>query len=142
MRRFAISLFLVILASLIFYGGAGVNFVSYCCGVCEKEGVEALLEAKCCEIHGHDHSRDKLANNTVECCGMNGCGIERVDFDWNSVNIQVPDLQPVVHDLLFSSIFESLQIASLFADSYEIRVTGPPVACPRVYLSLLTTLLI
>ena len=65
-----------------------------------------------------------------------------VDFDWNSVNIQVPDLQPVVHDLLFSSIFESLQIASLFADSYEIRVTGPPVACPRVYLSLLTTLLI
>lgn len=101
--------------------GSGVNFVSYCCGVCEKEGVEALLEAKCCEIHGHDHSRDKLANNTVECCGMNGCGIERVDFDWNSVNIQVPDLQPVVHDLLFSSIFESLQIASLFADSYEIR---------------------
>ena len=74
--------------------------------------------------------------------GMNGCGIERVDFDWNSVNIQVPDLQPVVHDLLFSSIFESLQIASLFADSYEIRVTGPPVSCPRVYLSLLTTLLI
>ena len=45
---------------------------------CEKEGVEALLEAKCCEIHGHDHSRDKLANNTVECCGMNGCGIERL----------------------------------------------------------------
>ena len=44
MRRFATSLFLVILASLIFYGGAGVNFVSYCCGVCEKEGVEALLE--------------------------------------------------------------------------------------------------
>ena len=118
MRRFATSLFLVILASLIFYGGAGVNFVSYCCGVCEKEGVEALLEAKCCEIHGHDHSRDNLANNTVECCGMNGCGIERVDFDWNSVNIQVPDLQPVVHDLLFSSIFESLQIASLFADSF------------------------
>ena len=105
MRRFATSLFLVILASLIFYGGAGVNFVS-------------------------------------SCCGMNGCGIERVDFDWNSVNIQVPDLQPVVHDLLFSSIFESLQIASLFADSYEIRVTGPPVVCPRVYLSLLTTLLI
>ena len=69
MRRFATSLFLVILASLIFYGGAGVNFVSYCCGVCEKEGVEALLEAKCCEIHGYDHSRDNLANNTVECCG-------------------------------------------------------------------------
>ena len=61
MRRFATSLFLVILASLIFYGGAGVNFVSYCCGVCEKEGVEALLAAKCCEIHGHDHSRDNLA---------------------------------------------------------------------------------
>ena len=107
-----------------------------------KRGWRAFWEAKCCEIHGHDHSRDKLANNTVECCGMNGCGIERVDFDWNSVNIQVPDLQPVVHDLLFSSIFESLQIASLFADSYEIRVIGPPVACPRVYLSLLTTLLI
>ena len=92
------------------------------------------MEAKCCEIHGHDHSRDKLANNTVECCGMNGCGIERVDFDWNSVNIQVPDLQPVVHDLLFSSIFESLQIASLFADSYEIRVIGPPVSLSLIHI--------
>ena len=67
MGRFATSLFLVILASLIFYGGAGFNFVSYCCGVCEKEGVVALLEAKCCEINGHDPSRDNLAHNTVEC---------------------------------------------------------------------------
>lgn len=111
MRRFATSLFLVILASLIFYGGAGVNFVSYCCGVCEKEGVEALLEAKCCEIHGHDHSRDNLANNTVECCGMNGCGIERVDFDWNSVNIQVPDLHQsymICSSPLFSRVYKSL----------------------------------
>ena len=44
--------------------------------------------------------------------------------------------------LYWKLIAVSLQIASLFADSYEIRVTGPPVACPRVYLSLLTTLLI
>lgn len=124
MRRFATSLFLVILASLIFYGGAGVNFVSYCCGACEEEGVEVLLKASCCERHD------------------NGCSVERVDFDWNSVNIQVPDLQPAVHDLLFFSIFESLQVASLFADSNEVRSTGPPVTCPRVYLSLLTTLLI
>lgn len=142
MRRLATSLFLVILASLIFYGGAGVNFVSYCCGACEKEGVGALLEAKCCEIHEHDHGHDGLAKNTLDCRSMNGCGIERVDFDWNSVNIQVPDLQPVVHDLFFSSISEGLEVASLLTSSYEIRVTGPPVACPRIYLSLLTTLLI
>ena len=46
MRRFAISLFLVILASLIFYGGAGVNFVSYCCGVKSGRDVDKFAEMK------------------------------------------------------------------------------------------------
>lgn len=142
MRRLATSLVLVVLASLIFYGGAGVNFVSYCCGICEEEGVEALLEAKCCEIHRPDQGREGLTGSDTDCYSMNCCGIERIDFDWNAVNIQIPDLQPVVHDLFFSSVFESLQIVSLFTNSYDIRVVGPPVTCPRVYLSLLTTLLI
>lgn len=143
MRRTAAYIFLLFLASLIFYGGAGVNFISYCCGDCEKEGVEALLESRCCEIHGHDHDREARFDNRIGCPNMHGCGIERVDFDWNSANVNMPDLQPAVCDLFFLAAFNVPQGLILFVNKYtSVMRTGPPVACPRTYLSLLTTLLI
>lgn len=145
MRRTAAYIFLVFLASLIFYGGAGVNFVSYCCGDCEEEGVEVLLESRCCEIHGHDHDHDRevMVDDRIGCPNMHGCGIERMDFDWNSANVYIPDLQPAVCDLFYLSAFNVSQRQISFINKYtSVMQTGPPVACPRTYLSLLTTLLI
>ena len=53
MKKAVTYLFIVFLASLIFYGGAGVNFITYCCGDCRTEGVAVLLNDNCCEVHGH-----------------------------------------------------------------------------------------
>ena len=53
MKKTVTYLFIVFLASLIFYGGAGVNFVTYCCNDCRTEGVAVLLNDNCCEVHGH-----------------------------------------------------------------------------------------
>lgn len=132
---------LVFLASLIFYGGAGVNLVSYCCDHCEDEGVEVLLEDNCCDIHQHDLPAFVVyASNDTHA---HGCDIERVSFDWNSVNVSLPDLHPVVYDLFFSSIPNTLHIPVLWINKYvSCMITGPPVLCPRTYLSFLTLLLI
>ena len=50
MKNALTYLFVVFLAALVFYGGAGVNLVTYCCTDCSSEGVTALLESKCCDI--------------------------------------------------------------------------------------------
>ena len=61
MKKIVTYLFIVFLATLVFYGGAGVNLVTYCCGDCRMEGVTVLLENKCCEMHGQIGVRIKMA---------------------------------------------------------------------------------
>ena len=73
MKKTVTYLFIVFLATLVFYGGAGVSLVTYCCGDCQTEGVTALLENKCCEMHGQ-----------ARCASQDGCccDVEYVSFDW------------------------------------------------------------
>ena len=55
---------------LVFYGGAGINVISYCCKECRSAGVEALFNDKCCEIHHHDHAKahnHKHYSSTSRC---------------------------------------------------------------------------
>ena len=156
MRKKAAYLCILFLATLIFYGGAGVNLVTYCCGDCRSEGVAVLLEKDCCEVHGHEHGdanehteehaeANLPAGTANTLCGTEDayCDLERVSFDWNSVAQLVVNLQPVVIDLLSFGISSASLPAFLpenklflFADN------SPPFVCPRIYLSLLTTLLI
>jgi hypothetical protein len=106
----------IIMAALVFYGGAGINIISYCCNQCRSAGIEALLEDKCCEIHHHDHTHaaDKHespagasspaqdgrtedrhhggTHHTASChyctdhASGNCCNMERIHFDWNTQN--------------------------------------------------------
>lgn len=148
MKQTATYLFVIILALLVFYGGAGVNLVSYCCNDCETEGVEVLLDDKCCEIHEHSHlanapsimeSADQLSVLMHDNC----CDIERVNFDWSRTPVQTLDLQPAVFDLFYNNLF-NLSLIPLLAltEKSSVMANGPPVLCPHIYLSLLTTLLI
>lgn len=147
MKKKVTYLFILFLATLIFYGGAGVNLVTYCCGDCRSEGVAVLLETDCCEVHGHEHgdASDELLTGMELSCGTEDtcCDLERVSFDWNSVGLLIVNLQPVVTDLMPFSIsplsqFPLLAENKLFLNDDE----APPIVCPRIYLSLLTTLLI
>lgn len=145
MKKAVTYLFVVFLAALVFYGGAGVNLVTYCCGDCRTEGVTALLEDKCCEIHEHEHP---ATAGTDACCHTEsedeGCDVERIYFDWNTIQSSLQNLQPVVIDLASSVFSNTLSfVPDPFAKIYkEAEKEDPPILCPQIYLSLLTTLLI
>lgn len=149
----AFTYFLVILmAALVFYGGAGVNVISFCCDDCRMAGVEVLVEDKCCEIHGHTHEGDHhhhhhhAAGESLDSCLDHPyekcCDLERVDFDWDDVPVSINPLEPVSFSLLLTGLHDVLVIPlPLVREISTVMPTGPPL-CPREYLSLLTTLLI
>ena len=78
MKKTFTNIVVVFMAVLVFYGGAGVNIISYCCNECRSAGIEALINDKCCEIHHHNHddydkhnhslhSHDALASSNSNC---------------------------------------------------------------------------
>lgn len=145
MKKAATYLFVLILATLVFYGGAGVNIISYCCSDCRTEGVEVLLDDACCDVHEHNHGDVELLADEVPCDSLQSmlCDIERVDFDWMYASSQGLDLQPAVFDLFSFGIPDiSLILGPILNKLTSITPTRPPFICPRIYLSLLTTLLI
>lgn len=146
MKNTVTYLFIVFLASLIFYGGAGVNFVTYCCNDCRTEGVAVLLNDNCCEVHGHgccDTPAEEETSCSSGCCEDDYCDLERISFDWSSANNPIVELQPVVIDLLsFSSSLALLVPVPSIKEYISQDQGGPPIVCPRIYLNLLTTLLI
>ncbi|WP_459189374.1 hypothetical protein ACGE0T_04675 [Parabacteroides sp. APC149_11_2_Y6] len=145
MKNALTYLFVVFLAALVFYGGAGVNLVTYCCTDCSSEGVTALLESKCCDIHHHHHCVPEKGEMSPCCHSGDGdcCSMERISFDWSSFHSSDINLQPVVTDLLYSDSFLSvLPLVSELKEPFYADRTGPSWVCPRIYLSLLTTLLI
>ena len=123
-------------AALVFYGGAGVNLVSYCCNLCRMEGIEAVAGDKCCDIHHHDHSD----HSSTDCCSF-----ERISFDWVAHNLSEQDIDfsPFSMDVfmcdpLIVSNFNTISIGKKLAPALH----GPPIVLPRDYLSILTVLLI
>lgn len=145
MKNRVTYLFVVLLASLIFYGGAGVNLITYCCGDCQTEGVAVLLNDNCCEVHEHDccgTTPEPQAGHS--CCNDEDCcGIQRIDFEWSSSDNPVVELQPAVMELLSygSSLYSLIPYPTnnkYFASSQD----SPPVVCPRIYLNMLSVLLI
>lgn len=145
MKNAVTYLFIVFLASLIFYGGAGVNLITYCCGDCRTEGVAVLLNDTCCDVHEHNccSTADEVSACDSGCCEEDCCDMERISFDWSSSNNPIVELQPAVTDLLsFASPLASLVPVPFLKEYISQEQDGPPVVCPRVYLYLLTSLLI
>lgn len=147
------------MAALVFYGGAGINIIFYCCNQCRSEGIEALLKKdKCCEIPQADkhapHSccaKTEQTDPDPEGCGIhctdqtsdNCCHIEHIRFDWstqNTAELNI-DLSPLTF-LLRSEILDISTINFFAGETGAVMPKGPPPACPRDYLSRLTILLI
>ena len=158
MKKIFTHIFAIFMAVLVFYGGAGVNIISYCCKECRSAGIEALVSDKCCEIHNHSHSQaNHKHTSSTSCCNHiahaeesqhssdDSCNIERIDFDWSSQNtdeLEI-DFSPNVHDLFSNNLFSNSPAhLSLICENGTVMPNGPPLACPRDYLSILTVLLI
>ncbi|MDR2916898.1 MAG: hypothetical protein LBV74_19055 [Tannerella sp.] len=160
----------IIMTVLVFYGGAGINIISYCCNDCRSEGIEVLINDKCCDIHKHNHRNNHNHNNQISHCSGNSCdnhteenkcntihascefchdhssgnccSVERISFDWSSHNTseQNVDLSPVILDLLSGDILNISPVHIIITNENN-TATGPPLVCPRDYLSVLTILL-
>ncbi|MGL5937309.1 MAG: hypothetical protein ACRCY5_01100 [Phocaeicola sp.] len=147
----------ILLTLLVTYGGAGVNLFTYCCNDCRSEGVSAILEEKCFDVHESSHAEsDDLHAHCGESCqaleweetlqdrGEASCNINRIDTHWEVSQLSSMALVPI---LLTLPPFFTTQQACLVKPVVEKICTthcnnGPPVQPPRSYLSLLTTLLI
>jgi len=160
----------LLMIALVFYGGAGVNFISYCCNLCRHEGIEAVLKDKCCDIHHHannnltnhvsdccdnscdSHAEDNPVNIPNESCGFsdehasgNCCSFERISFDWSAQNFskQETDFSPVAQELFSHCLLAFSSVDLIKTDKIHSHIPhGPPIVLPCDYLSILTVLLI
>lgn len=132
------------LASLIFYGGAGVNLINYCCGDCLKTGIEAVVTKDCCSTHNHDTETRAKEEMPLSINGIHDCGIERIEFSWTAEDTgRIIQLQPLVTDVLFPASFNSLLIEPVLDSVVQyVENNPPPILPPREYLAQLTVLLI
>jgi len=139
MKKVLTYLVTIVMAALVFYGGAGINLISYCCNICRMEGIDAVINDKCCDIHHHDHENHS-APDCEDCCSL-----ERICFDWCTQNSpeQEINLSPLTLELFSNSLLTISHFDNLTAgDKHAPASHGPPIALPRDYLSVLTVLLI
>ena len=136
---------LTFLAALIFYGGAGVNLVSYCCSNCFNAGLQAVIASEtCCTTHEQESATAGKTDYKTFIDKSHHCGITRVEFEWTTSEddgslLIIPFVTDVLYDLSYTSLLtESEASEPLFIDEAD----PPTVLPPRDYLSLLTTLLI
>jgi hypothetical protein len=134
------------MAALVFWGGSGMNLASYCCGDCQSKGITGLVEGACCKIHHHDHEaihHPESDRNITDSTQEMNCSLLRIVFDWNSTVKTIINPEPVCFDLIAVHLPDGLAIpAPIIINNTFESSSGPPILCPRTYLSLLTTLLI
>lgn len=136
---------ILLLIAAVGYSGSGINYMIYCCNTCQEDGVETVLDNKCCETHSHVHTAvsDQIQSVIEHKDHHSVCAMERVSFDWYAAVAFLVSLQPSVINLnFFSNYFISFSFG-LFAQQTEYTAfSGPPLVSPRQYLTLLTVLLI
>ena len=66
LNRIAQQTFIGLLIAVVLFATCGYEHVSYCCGVCEKEGLSSVVEGKCCEAHDVSCCRAYMAHLSCE----------------------------------------------------------------------------
>ena len=159
------------MAALVFYGGAGINLISFCCNVCRSEGIEAIISENRCISHQHSHTHSGQLSHHVSDCHKNVChtcteehfacnrdeysdshgnqsdgdccSLTRISFDWTVQHVSKQEISLVVQDLFFHTPLTVLPQDSHLTDTPTTHIPhGPPVIPPRDYLSTLRILLI
>ena len=135
-----------IVSLLVFYGGSGINVASFCCDDCKSGGIAGIVEGACCAIHCHKYedANHHQADANSDCDTYDThCSLSRLLNDWDTSNTSTFKFEP--NYFTFTEICLPLDLTASPQIEPEIAYqcsTGPPVCCPRTYLTLLTTLLI
>ena len=147
MKKASYILLSLLLSTLIFYGGAGVNVFSFCCDECQakKMNLAALFVGiECCSNSSEE------THHT--CCqgypfGDTCCTVDRIEFNWQSASSNQIQLQPLSIEL----------DNSLFLAAHNVKPTAyalplyhilkrksqiPPHLSKDEYFDLLCTLII
>ncbi len=147
-RRFMKRMFriftAVLLAGIVVYVGSGVNLYTYCCDDCRAEGVSAVAEHRCCDIHHHDHDEAvhvPEGHHSLE--HGHACAVERIAARWthyvHKINIE-PDfsyLNPLVFGTGVETEFPFVEPLLLYSDTQK-----PPNLSEETYFDLLNMLII
>lgn len=153
MKKNILTFLAVLLASLIAYGGSGVNIFFYCCDDCRAEGVEAVIGDTCCELHHHHHLNGLITHFDEHSCTPHlastpdECGVERISVLWESTSNNNPGVEPLSFHLAHS-LSALIPSAKLLSDvtpligSVNPATQKPPHQSKAEYFSLLTTLII
>ena len=151
MKKKLFAFIALLLIGAVVYGGSGVNVYFFCCNDCRTEGVNAVLEHKCCEIHHHHHLGGLITHYDDHSCtrhlseASDEYGVERVSYSWSSYTHQI-DIQPVFHYLtndLFLVNAEPEILANVYSSIPHYSDTQkPPNLSEDIYFDLLNTLII
>lgn len=151
MKRIAHTIILLLLATVVFYTGAGVTVMKYCCSNC-KASYSILGQKHTC-IHSEKSDESEScpmcnsvvgdADNVLSYTSKgNGCEAERISIDLDSHQFRAYVSVPFIW---LSDIEESsfgYNNESVKSSDLLIYSEPPPDISPRTYLSIIQVLII
>lgn len=152
MKRFAKISVLLIIAVTVFFTGAGVTIINYCCSSCNEQTLFMTEKHACCAKSVH-------LSETKSCCSANNenttanegqayrndphCTASRlsIDIDASSFRSQVYSPFVWVTNIPFC-LTERFPSYNEINQLFFIRFKSPPDISPERYLSIIQTFII
>lgn len=149
MRQVVKTLFLLAIAAAVFYTGAGVTIMNYCCNKCSEQTLFAM-EHKCDAERHHVQTSDDCCSSPKSACNdhttsdekTKHCSASRLSIDLDS-SMSRPHVATPFLWLSDASLFSVQLLPShTIEDDNEDYIEMPPTSPPRSYLSLIRVLII
>ncbi len=155
MKRFAQNFILIIAAATVFFTGAGVTIINYCCNSCSEQTLFMTEQHTCCSL---EHQK---AEQKGDCCSMHkdvshNESCEDTSFTQDiscttsrlSIDIDASSFRPIVSVpfVWISDVSPTIPLSILTDNSLYTQdnsiFESPPDIPPREYLSLIRVLII
>lgn len=159
MKQLVTKIILVIAAVAVFFTGAGVTFIIYCCSGCDTEQTLVVTKAhtccskqmvseeghSCCASHTHytPESNQSEAKGCSTHFDAGHCQTSRLsaDIDLSVFRPQVSNPFVWISDA-YPVLLSSISPDPTNDDDAYVRFESPPNIPPREYLSLMRVLII
>ena len=147
MKKIISITFTLLLAFIFTYAGSGINAYTFCCDDCHTEGVEAIVEDKCCDVHHHEAIVETENSMDAFCEGSHDqCSLERGSLNLQEISTENEHVNLTAHsaDFAFITLLYNLTFNTELAaiTDYISETQKPPNLSKLDYFSLLETLII
>ena len=150
MKRFVHSILLLAIAVAVFFTGAGVTVVNYCCTTCSEQTF-LMMDHQCgTQAHHSEESADCCSSHNTPVCEAHTsghdsdehCSASRLSIDLDSSMSRPHVATPFVWISDASLFLIKLLPEDKVDTAYEEHIEAPPTLPPRSYLSLIRVLII